>query len=163
MQNRGALTVRYTNLSEAANGPDLPIAKTANQEYVNAKFNYIPALWYSNLAVQKRTIMKPIATNQEIMLVTGTRFLNRELCLIGRYKQAAHNSQITELERACWAGLIFELLPEFTCPPAGSKAFTWNVHSTSHFVLVNLGPEPTNVDEAFSVDPYHFINEIRLN
>jgi hypothetical protein len=107
--------------------------------------------------------MKPTTTNQEIILVTGTRFLSREACLIRRGKKVEANPQINELERACWAGLIFELLPELSSPSQGTKAFTWNVYSAGHFVLVNLGTEPSGVEAAFSVDPYHFVDETRLN
>jgi hypothetical protein len=107
--------------------------------------------------------MKPIATTQEIILATGTRFLDREACLIRRDKNREANPPINELERACWAGLIFELLPELSSSSRGTKAFTWNVYSADHFVLVNLGTAPSGVEAAFSVDPYHFVDETRLN
>lgn len=107
--------------------------------------------------------MKPITTNQEIMLIIGTRFLGREVCPVGKDRKPDRNSQIPELERACWAGLIFDLLPELSSPPAGSKTFTWNVHSTTHFVMINLGTEPLSVEDAFSLDPYYFIDKTRLN
>jgi hypothetical protein len=51
----GVFPVSYTNFSEAANTTNRVVAKIANQGNVKAKFNYIPALWYSNLAVQKQT------------------------------------------------------------------------------------------------------------
>jgi hypothetical protein len=47
----GAFSVSYTNFPEAANTTNRVVAKIANQRIVKAKFNYIPALWYSNLAV----------------------------------------------------------------------------------------------------------------
>jgi len=49
------LELSYTNFSEAANTTNRVVAKIANQGTVKAKFNYIPALWYSSLAVQKQT------------------------------------------------------------------------------------------------------------
>jgi len=49
------LQLSYINLSVRATKYKLLDAKTANQGNSKAKFSYIPALWYSNLAVQKQT------------------------------------------------------------------------------------------------------------
>ena len=107
--------------------------------------------------------MKPITTNQEIILFTGTSFVNRAVCPIGNYKKQRPNPQITELEKACWAGMLFELLPELAISLSGARPFIWNIHSTNHFVLINQGAEPSTVEDAFSVDPYHFLDKIRHN
>ena len=57
--------------------------------------------------------MKPITTNQEILLITGSAFSNNEFSEPGKYNyRFAVPSSTNELERAFWAEMLFELLPE---------------------------------------------------
>jgi hypothetical protein len=105
--------------------------------------------------------MKPTNANQEIMLLAGTRFFTREFNPTGRYKKPNINSQADELEQACWAGLLLEMLPELSTFFSTSRAFIWDIHSTEHFVLINQGTEPRQVETAFSIDPHCFVNDSR--
>lgn len=67
--------------------------------------------------------MKPTTTNQEILLITST-FSSREFSTRGRYNnRPSIPSSTGELERAFWAELLFELLPEL-----GPDTFTSSVH-----------------------------------
>jgi hypothetical protein len=43
------------NFIKTGNTTKRVVAKIANQRNVKAKFNYIPALWYSNLTVRNKT------------------------------------------------------------------------------------------------------------
>jgi hypothetical protein len=109
--------------------------------------------------------MKPTTTNQEIILSTGTRFSNRELChLDSKHKIPKFNSPGEELEMACWAGMLFEMLPELTKGLfTGSKVHIWDIHSSKHCLLINQGTGPHPVENAFSLNPHSFLNVIRLN
>lgn len=107
--------------------------------------------------------MKPIIANQEIMLFAGTSFSKREFCHLVKTKRPEINSSIAELEQACWAGILFEMLPELSSLFAGSKAFIWDIHATNHFVLINQGTRPQQVENAFSVDPHFFLAAARFN
>lgn len=107
--------------------------------------------------------MKPIIANQEIMLFAGTSFSKREFCPLGSYKKPELNPQIAELEQACWAGMLFEMLPELSTLFAGSKAVIWDIHSTNHFVLINQGTQPNSVKTTFSIDPHFFLDDVRSN
>ena len=113
--------------------------------------------------MQNHATMKPSIANQEIMLHAGSRFFKREFCPTGKNKKPGPGSQPEELEGACWAGMLFELLPELSTSFPGSRPFIWDVHSIGHFVLINQGTEPRQVDSAFSIDPYCFVNDTRRN
>jgi hypothetical protein len=107
--------------------------------------------------------MKSITTNQEVLLFAGTNFSNREFCHLESFKRPDQKPQIAELERACWAGMLFELLPELASPFEGSKAFIWDIHSANHFVLITQGTQPYQIENAFSVDPHFFLAAAGFN
>lgn len=115
------------------------------------------------MVVQKRTCMKPIIANQEIMLFAGTSFSKMEFSPLDNTKGPELHTQSEELERACWAGMLFEMLPELPSPFEGSKAFIWSIYSASQFVLINQGTQPSIIENQFSVDPYCFLDDIKLN
>ena len=109
--------------------------------------------------------MKPTTTNQEIILSTSTSFSNRELChLDSKHKRPKISTPEEELERACWAGMLFEMLPELTKGLfTGSQVHIWDIHSSKHCLLVSQGTEPHPVENAFSLNPHFFLDVIRLN
>ena len=109
--------------------------------------------------------MKPITTNQEILLLTGTSFSNREFSKTGKHSNRLETSSSRdELERACWAGLLFEMLPELTTHPfTSTKMYIWSIHSAAHFLLIRQGADPNPVEELFSIDPQLFLPAARLN
>ncbi|MGZ8550858.1 MAG: hypothetical protein ACXWV2_09360 [Chitinophagaceae bacterium] len=109
--------------------------------------------------------MKPITINQEIILFAGTSFSRQEFCNKKEpgYR-AANYSLIEELERACWAGMLCELLPEIsTAPVSGCKMFVWNVLNAENFLLVNQGTYPCPVETETSVDPHLFLGSVQFN
>ena len=107
--------------------------------------------------------MKPIIANQEIMLFAGTSFSKMEFSVLDNSKGPELNTQSEELERACWAGMLFEMLPELPSPFEGSKAFIWNIYSANQFVLINQGTQPSTIENQLSVDPYCFLDDKKLN
>ena len=141
------------------------VAESANQENVNAKFNYKPASCHCSLALQIANTMKQITINQEILLFAGTSFSRQEFCSKNTSSNGAANySLIEELERACWAGMLCELLPELTTNPfSDCKMFIWNVLTAKHFLLVNQGTYPQPVESKTSVDPHLFLLSVHLN
>ncbi len=109
--------------------------------------------------------MKPIITNQEILLFTSTQFSDRELCgPADENKRLETNSNKVELEKACWAGMLFEMLPELTPHSlCGSKLFIWDILSADHFLLVNQGSYPKPIESETSVDPHQFLVSFQFN
>ena len=109
--------------------------------------------------------MKPITTNQEILLFTGTSFSSREFSKLDKHNDRLEtNSSRDELERACWAGILFEMLPELTTYPfASCKMHIWNIHSAEHFLLISQGTDQNPIEDFFSIDPQLFLSRTQLN
>jgi len=109
--------------------------------------------------------MKPTITNQEILLSTSASFSKREWCrLDAQQKRPEASSPIEELERACWAGMLFEMLPELTAYSfSGCKMFIWHILTAAHFLLVNQGSYPQPVENETSVDPHLFVSSLHFN
>lgn len=109
--------------------------------------------------------MKPEITNQEIMLFIDSRFCSREFCSRDDKLQGLNlNLHREQLENACWAGMLFEMLPELTgCNRLANKTYIRDIHSAGHFLLVNQGCDPQPVNKPFSIDPYLFFDTVRSN
>lgn len=116
--------------------------------------------------MKKTSVMKTESTiQQEILLFTGTRFSGRQLC--GIDKPGQYNPVCTETaqwEQACWAGLLFELIPELASH-AGNESglFLWHIMPGEHFVLMSCGSTPEPVCHQDSIDPYFFMLSVNLN
>jgi hypothetical protein len=109
--------------------------------------------------------MKPIATNQEILLYIGSTFSNREFSKPGKQNnRLATDYPWEELERACWAGMLFELLPELSIDAfARNKTCIWNILSGEHSLLINQGTDPNPAEAVFSIDPRLFLTATGFN
>ena len=101
--------------------------------------------------------MKQQAIQQEILLVLGTRFSAREFA----EKDGADTQPLTEkemLERACWNGLLPEMLPEiFEGTEGNEELLLWRIKTTSHILELDMGLFPEFADSFFSIDPYSFL------
>lgn len=107
--------------------------------------------------------METNATKQEILLVTGTTFSNREWC----HKDGKVNNNFTEreqLEEACYNGLLEELLPEvFIQLPPEKRLFLWEIKQGNSFIELELGEIPGHPEQVFSIDPYSFMHLAMLS
>lgn len=104
-------------------------------------------------------------TCKEIILFTGTSFSSREFILKDKnVRDAMDCSQIENLEKACWAGLLNELLPELVGnPSANASSFIWHIMSGEHFLRISMGPYPQHVENENSIDPYFFLIKMIKN
>lgn len=108
--------------------------------------------------------MKKNSTQQEVLLLTGTKFSSRQWCM----KDENQSKQLTDsekLEEACWNGLLPEMLPEIfteTMAP-GKKLYLWQVKEGASFLDLEIGEFPVAKDNYFSIDPYSFTRLICLS
>ena len=107
--------------------------------------------------------MKTKSTQQEILLMTGTKFSAREWA----EKNVEDKNKLSateQLEDACWNGLLDEMLPELVQKTAeGKKLFLWHVRHCRSFLEIELSESPTVIEREFSIDPYFFVPGILLN
>ena len=98
-------------------------------------------------------------TQQEVLLITGTRFLSREWC----DKNPEQNSnQFTEKEKlidACWNGILKEILPEILEQAEdGNALYVWEIKETNNILQVELGESQLPKDKYFSLEPDVFLS-----
>jgi hypothetical protein len=102
--------------------------------------------------------MKPQATIREILLMTDTSFSKRQLC---ERKDTNCNertySTADGLEKACWSGLVFELLPDIFNDDERKSLFLWKVNQAEQFLYLQLSSTPSSTDYETSIDPYYFL------
>ena len=101
--------------------------------------------------------MKTVSTQQEILLMTGTKFSARELV----EKRVEDKQSLTaeeKLEDACWNGLLDDMLPELVQKTEeGKRLYLWHVRQCRSFLELELSESPTVIEREFSIDPYFFV------
>jgi hypothetical protein len=96
---------------------------------------------------------------QEIVLLTGTTFSQKQL-YENDIKDEHRNLSLTEkLEEACWAGLLNEMLPEII---TNKKLCLWQIGDSEFSLQIELSQYPST-DKQFSINPYSFIRTIKYN
>lgn len=107
--------------------------------------------------------MEPIATLQEVLLNTETQFAHRQWA----EKDASGSANLStreKLEKACWDGLIKDLIPELDITlQTDKKIWLWQVHQTHTFLALDFYEYPESKDTETSIDPYLFMSELRTN
>jgi len=101
--------------------------------------------------------MESITTQQEILIVTGTAFTSRQYH--ERDTDGSKNlSPSQKLQEACWNGLVQEMIPEVFFPREKSaKLYLWQLREANHFLSLEMGEYPQDLDSYLSLDPYLFL------
>ncbi len=108
--------------------------------------------------------MEPKLISREILLFTRTRFCSRPFNTRDA-KDSGNYSPMEELERACWDGMLHDMLPKLVGDSFhGRNSYIWKTISGVNFLCINLGAYPLPIDKQASIDPYFFLQESdRLN
>ena len=102
--------------------------------------------------------MEQQITNQEILLITGSSFYSSQSCKRDDGETNNGLSSMEELEKACWDGMLHEMLPELVGNySAHAASFIWNTASGVNFLCVNISSSPAPPDKKTSIDPYYFL------
>lgn len=109
--------------------------------------------------------MKTKNVNQEILLFTGTSFAGRDLnSRDAENNEGRHISLHDKLEKACWDGLLDELLPKVAdTVVAKRESFIWQIVTAENFLRINMGVTNVSVAGPSSIDPYYFITSVSFN
>ena len=99
--------------------------------------------------------MKKYSTNQEILLVPGTKLLQRDWCEKENgtaNKQLSHKEQLLTI---CWNGMLPTVFPEICETGNADKPLTlWEVNETSHMLDLRFGEINENMNDEWSINPY---------
>ena len=96
---------------------------------------------------------------QEILLLTGTSFAQRQLSEKDVKDDRSNLSESEKLEEACWTGLLDELLPEII---TNKKLYIWHIGDTEFSLQIELSEYPSG-EKQFSINPYYFLRTIEYN
>lgn len=107
--------------------------------------------------------MKNNSTQQEVLLMTGTSFSERQY----RERETPDGSKSfsgkEKLIEACWDGLLKEMLPEIFLFNNSAELYLWQVREANQHFMLEMGNYPTWIDENLSIDPYRFMNVQEYN
>ena len=108
--------------------------------------------------------MKNNATQQEVLLITGTSFVNRQYKEMESYEYSKDLTENEKLIEACWNGLTREIFRElFPLNNANTKIFLWQVRESPKFFMLEMGENPADIDEYFTINPYRFMHAQEYN
>src|SRR5215467_2070347 len=96
---------------------------------------------------------------QEIFLVTGTTFSQRQLISRDGVNEGKDLPESEKLERACWDGLLDELLPEVI---TNKKLHIWQIWDTEYSLQIELSEYPSR-EKPTSINPHYFSRTANYN
>jgi hypothetical protein len=107
--------------------------------------------------------MEPKSSQQEVLLSTNTQFAHRQW--VDSDADGASNLNAKEqLEKACWDGLVKEMIPELKISlDPNKKLWLWRIHETRSFLALDFYEYPGPKETEASIDPYLFMCELRNN
>jgi len=103
--------------------------------------------------------MKSDILQQEILLLTGTTFSQRQLQENDAKDDNNNLSESEKLEEACWSGLLDELLPEII---TNKKLSLWEIGDSEFSLQIELSEYPSK-QKQFSINPYYFLRTMNYN
>ncbi len=103
--------------------------------------------------------MKNTTTQQEILLLTGTSFVNRQYNERDYSDPAQPLPPNETLKDACWNGEIRCMIPEIFQEedPQEDPMFLWQVREANQFYALEMSEFPIGINKYMSIDPYRFI------
>jgi hypothetical protein len=102
--------------------------------------------------------MKTHNTQQEVLLVTGSRFAGRQGHLKKSTDTESTKAVTEQLKEACWNGLLKEILPEvFALARTSNELYMWQIRESDNYFTMEMGEFPEPLDYFFSIDPYAFM------
>jgi|SRR4030095_6207685 len=96
---------------------------------------------------------------QEILLVTGTTFSQRQFVSRDSVNDDRALSENEKLEKACWDGLLDELLPEII---TNKKLHIWQICNSEFSLQIELSEYPSK-EKWSSINPDYFLRESKYN
>src|SRR5258705_13529882 len=90
---------------------------------------------------------------QEVLLLTGTTFSQRQLCGRNDENDNGKLAESEKLEKAIWDGLFGELLPEII---TNKKLQIWQIWDTEFSLQIELSKYPSR-ERSSSINPHYFL------
>ena len=100
--------------------------------------------------------MKPETTYQEILLLTTSRFSKKQFCENDiQPGELSPGNAPEQLEKACWNGLLGDMLPDVI--KRNSKLYLWQIENHKTFLWISLGLQFPVIENFYALDPGFFL------
>ena len=96
---------------------------------------------------------------QEVLLLTGTSFSQRQLCSRDGKSDGKDLPESEKLEKALWDGMFDELLPEII---TNKKLQIWQIWDTEFSLQIELSKYPSR-EKWSSINPHYFLRTMKYN
>jgi len=107
--------------------------------------------------------MKKNTTQQEVLLNRNARFAQRQWAERDP-KESENLTGIERLEKACWDGLVKEIIPELDITLAApKKLWLWQVQATHSFLALDFYETPGPKENESSINPCIFFDYVWEN
>ena len=108
--------------------------------------------------------MENIAAQQEILLVTTSTLSQRQWCEKETGENSLPLSAQEALEKACWNGMLQELIPEIlVTSSSGKQLILWNIRQGKGSLQIGLSEFPLSKENHYSIDCHFFLPALPLN
>lgn len=112
----------------------------------------------------KSVLMAKLTTQQEIILIQGTSFANRQYSEKAPPINKNYLTQHEKLKEACWNGMLKNIMPElFFMFTPDTKLYLWQMRECEKLLTLEMSEEPTPLDYYNSIDPYCFMEVQEYN
>ena len=102
--------------------------------------------------------MKKITQNQEILLMSNSRFFQKELSELNGNKNNKQLSQKEKLIHLCWNGMLTEMIPEILQTQAGKNPLTlWEINESGNMLDLRYGDVDMEMNDEWSINPYVYL------
>ena len=107
--------------------------------------------------------MKPKNIQQEILVYTETSFAQKTL--VEKRDSDERVSPSEELEKACWNGMLNQMLPELMLPVQGRRLeiYIWQISTCESSLLIDVAETPDIVKDSHSINPRLLLSTHRMN
>jgi hypothetical protein len=96
---------------------------------------------------------------QEIVLYTGTSFSQRQIFTGNNKNDSKDLTESERLEKACWDGMLDEMLPEIV---ANKKLHIWQIWDTEFSLQVEFSKYPAS-QKGSSINTHYFLRTMNNN
>jgi hypothetical protein len=108
--------------------------------------------------------MKKITTNREILLLSSSRFFQRDWCELNGNANNKQLSQKEQLIQLCWNGMLQDMIPEICETEPGKKPLTlWEINESGNMLDLRYGDFDQEINDEWSINPYVYITFAGLN
>lgn len=106
--------------------------------------------------------MKSTSTNQEILLLSNSKFFKRNWVELTGNKNEKQLSQKEQLILLCWNGMLKEMIPEIL--QSYTKPLTlWEINESGNMLDLRYGDMDEEMNDEWSINPYVYLTFATAN